>query len=195
MGRGAETMDRKAFLATLVGAASATLAGCQGNSGQLPTARGLARLGKLGQLERPLAIAMWDFSWILRHHRLGEFADWDGVLDELVLRGYDAVRIDCMPQFVARGPDAVSRVGPVSTAPPGSAPIPGINKHRRIHDRPTIRCGISSSPLSRSTSTRCGSGMEGRSGVGQDPLSRASSFFLSVGRRSAYAERPRRGLG
>ncbi len=70
-----------------------------------PTAGARARPGRLGQLERPLAIAMWDFSWILRHHRLGEFADWDRVLDDLVLRGYNAVRIDCMPQFVASGPD------------------------------------------------------------------------------------------
>ena len=105
MARGAETMDRKAFLARLAGAASLTLASCQGHSGQQPIARSQARLDKLGQLKRPLAIAMWDFSWILRHHRLGEFADWDGVLDGLVLRGYNAVRIDCMPQFVASGPD------------------------------------------------------------------------------------------
>jgi len=27
----------------------------------------------ISKTEKPLAIAMWDFSWILRHHRYGEF--------------------------------------------------------------------------------------------------------------------------
>lgn len=55
----------------------------------------------LAKLEKPLAIAMWDFSWILRHHRYGEFEDWERCLGELVERGYDAIRIDTMPQYVA----------------------------------------------------------------------------------------------
>ncbi len=46
---------------------------------------------------------MWDFSWLLRHHRLGEFEDWDEVLDGLALRGYNAIRIDCFPHLVAAG--------------------------------------------------------------------------------------------
>lgn len=49
------------------------------------------------------AIAMWDFSWILRHHRLGEFEDWNKVLDELCERGYDSLRIDAMPHLIAPG--------------------------------------------------------------------------------------------
>jgi Sugar-binding cellulase-like len=57
---------------------------------------------------RPLAIAMWDFSWILRHHRLGEFENWDAVLDQLADRGYNAIRIDAMPHLVA--PDAEGRI-------------------------------------------------------------------------------------
>ena len=28
---------------------------------------------KVSELKKPVAIAMWDFSWILRHHRYGEF--------------------------------------------------------------------------------------------------------------------------
>jgi len=55
----------------------------------------------ISQTKNPLAIAMWDFSWILRHHRYGEFENWDKVLKELVERGYNAIRIDAMPQFVA----------------------------------------------------------------------------------------------
>ena len=57
-------------------------------------------LPTIRQLKRPVAIAMWDFSWLLRHP-LGEFSDFDRVLDELAERGYDAVRIDAFPQLVA----------------------------------------------------------------------------------------------
>lgn len=56
---------------------------------------------RVSQLGKPVAIAMWDFSWILRHHRYGEFENWDIVLEGLADRGYNAVRIDAMPQFVA----------------------------------------------------------------------------------------------
>ena len=60
-------------------------------------------------LSDPVAIAMWDFSWLMRHepgHPVGsEFADWDKVLDELVERGYNAVRIDAFPNLVAAGAD------------------------------------------------------------------------------------------
>ena len=62
---------------------------------------------RLKQLKQPLAIAMWDFSWLLRHHRLGAFADWDKTLDALVLRGYDAIRIDCFPHLVSADNDGV----------------------------------------------------------------------------------------
>jgi len=61
--------------------------------------------GRLSDLKNPLAIAMWDYSWILRHHRYGEFEDWDKVLNELSIRGYNAIRIDAMPQFVAADSD------------------------------------------------------------------------------------------
>ncbi len=59
----------------------------------------------LNYLKKPLAIAMWDFSWILRHHRYGEFEDWDRVLEELAERGYNAIRIDAMPQYIASDSD------------------------------------------------------------------------------------------
>ena len=55
----------------------------------------------LMKLKNPLAIAMWDYSWILRHHKYGEFEDWNKVLNELAERGYNAIRIDVMPQFIA----------------------------------------------------------------------------------------------
>ncbi len=63
---------------------------------------------RVSKLMKPVAIAMWDFSWILRHHRYGEFENWDKVLEELAERGYNAVRIDAMPQFVAADSDGKS---------------------------------------------------------------------------------------
>lgn len=64
--------------------------------------QGMRRVSKLQQ---PVAIAMWDYSWILRHHRYGEFENWDEVLEALAERGYNAIRIDAMPQFVASSSD------------------------------------------------------------------------------------------
>jgi hypothetical protein len=55
----------------------------------------------LMKMKNPLAIAMWDYSWLLRHHMYGDFEDWDIVLDQFVERGYNALRIDCFPQFIA----------------------------------------------------------------------------------------------
>ena len=60
---------------------------------------------RISNLKKPLAIAMWDYSWILRHHRYGEFEDWNAVLGGLAERGYNAIRIDAMPQFVAADTD------------------------------------------------------------------------------------------
>ena len=57
------------------------------------------------QLKKSVAIAMWDFSWLLRHDRGCEFADWDGALDGLVKRGYNAIRLDVFPALVARRTD------------------------------------------------------------------------------------------
>ncbi len=59
----------------------------------------------ISQIKKPLAIVMWDFSWILRHHKYGEFENWDRVLGELAERGYTAIRFDVMPQFVASTKD------------------------------------------------------------------------------------------
>ena len=52
---------------------------------------------------RPRAITMWDFSWLERRWDGAGFEDWDSVLDELVVRGYNAVRIDAYPHLVAAG--------------------------------------------------------------------------------------------
>ena len=52
--------------------------------------------------DKALAINMWDYTWLLRTHNGGGFEDWEKALDELMSRGYNALRIDCFPQFVAK---------------------------------------------------------------------------------------------
>jgi hypothetical protein len=54
----------------------------------------------------PLAIAMWDFSWLERRWPGAGFEDWDQVLDEFTERGYNAVRIEAYPQLIAADPEA-----------------------------------------------------------------------------------------
>lgn len=49
-----------------------------------------------------LAIAMWDFSWLLRRQAPeDEYANWERSLDELVERGYNCVRIDAFPHLIS----------------------------------------------------------------------------------------------
>jgi hypothetical protein len=56
-------------------------------------------------IERPLAITMWDFSWLERRWSGAGFEDWNLVLDDLKARGYDAIRIDAYPHLLAVGPE------------------------------------------------------------------------------------------
>ena len=54
----------------------------------------------------PVAITMWDFSWLLRRSGAqAEYADVDRVLDELAERGYQSVRIDAFPHWIAADVD------------------------------------------------------------------------------------------
>lgn len=54
--------------------------------------------------KHPRAITMWEFSWIERRWPGAGYEDWDRALDELHLRGYNAVRIDPFPHFLATDP-------------------------------------------------------------------------------------------
>lgn len=54
--------------------------------------------------KHPRAITMWEFSWIERRWLGAGYEDWDRALDELVERGYNAVRIDPFPHLLAADP-------------------------------------------------------------------------------------------
>jgi hypothetical protein len=99
-------MERRDFLiqstAAMAGSLLAsTLVGCQKKPGAVQPEKILP----ISRQEKPMAIAMWDFSWILRHHRYGTFENWDQVLEGLAERGYNAIRMDAMPQLVAADPE------------------------------------------------------------------------------------------
>ena len=53
----------------------------------------------------PLAITMWEFSWLERRWPGAGYEDWDQALSELVERGYDAVRIDAFPHLIHHDPE------------------------------------------------------------------------------------------
>lgn len=49
-----------------------------------------------------LTIAMWDFSWLTMHYPGGAFENYDKVTDELLERGFNAVRIDAFPLLIGK---------------------------------------------------------------------------------------------
>lgn len=67
---------------------------------------------KLHELTEPLAITMWDFSWLERSWPGAGYEDWDHALDELSERGYNAVRIDAYPHLLALDPTATWTIKP-----------------------------------------------------------------------------------
>lgn len=61
----------------------------------------------------PLAITMWDFSWLERRWEGAGYEDWDRALDGLCERGYNAVRIDAFPHLIAADPGKTWTLKPV----------------------------------------------------------------------------------
>ncbi|HLF35803.1 MAG TPA: cellulase-like family protein, partial [Cyclobacteriaceae bacterium] len=54
-----------------------------GQSLAIGSKHGQANKYGIRNIEKNLAIAMWDFSWMLRHYKGGGFEDWDKALYEL----------------------------------------------------------------------------------------------------------------
>lgn len=94
-------MNRRSFLASSV-------AGLVSGGAQAANETAAARSSgtRLRNLQHPLAITMWDFSWLERRWPGAGYENWDQALDELVRRGYDAVRIDAYPHLLAANPNA-----------------------------------------------------------------------------------------
>lgn len=63
---------------------------------------------KITDLKEPVAITMWDSSWLRRRYAGGGFESFDQALDELKERGYNAVRIDAFPHMIASLPDGTN---------------------------------------------------------------------------------------
>ena len=98
-------MKRRQFLNQSAGLALGTL----GASGlpmeakdTAPSPRSTRR--RIGD-PRPLAITMWEFSWLERRWPGAGYEDWDLALSELADRGYDAVRIDAFPHLIRHDPE------------------------------------------------------------------------------------------
>lgn len=68
---------------------------------------------QIAKMTYPLAITMWDFSWLERRWPGAGYEDWDLILDELKERGYDAVRIDPYPHLLAIDPQREWELLPV----------------------------------------------------------------------------------
>jgi hypothetical protein len=114
-------------------------------------AAGTTQLGtRLNTLHHPLAITMWDFSWLERRWPGAGYEDWDHALDSLVERGYDAVRIDAYPHFLAVDPNATWELIPAWSAQDWGSPAknrvqvqPALNQFIRKCAQRKLRVGLS----------------------------------------------------
>jgi hypothetical protein len=94
-------LNRRTFLQATASMAATSLLH-NDRPAQADAASGVTLSGH--RLTHPLAITMWDFSWLERRWPGAGYEDWDQALDELKERGYDAVRIDAYPHLVAADP-------------------------------------------------------------------------------------------
>lgn len=82
---------------------------------------------------RPRCITMWDFSWIERRWPGAGYENWPQVLDELLDRGYDAIRLDAFPHLIAAEPEKEWMLLPVWYVQDWGSPA--VNKISRIQAR------------------------------------------------------------
>lgn len=106
---------------------------------------------QLTNITHPLAITMWDFSWLERRWPGAGYEDWDMVLDELKERGYDAVRIDPYPHLLAMNPHREWELLPVWTQQAWGSPAlnrvtiqPALNQFLAKCQAREIRVALSS---------------------------------------------------
>ncbi len=97
-------------------------------------------------LRHPRAIAMWDISWLLRRWPGAGFEDWDRALDELVERGYDAVRLEAFPHLLSVDPDAEWEFIPGADCHDWAAPCRCGLGRGRLSPTSSAAAGIAASP-------------------------------------------------
>lgn len=98
-------MKRRSFLQNSAAAILGTMTGAKGYAAGNKTAAEARGANKISSGPCPLAITMWEFSWLERRWPGAGYEDWDLALSELVDRGYDAVRIDPFPHLIAHDPE------------------------------------------------------------------------------------------
>ena len=86
----------------------------------------------------PMAVAMWDYSWLTRREgRQAEYLDFDAILDDFVMRGYNCLRIDAFPHLIAaddngRRQDEFTMRGQATGFPWGNTLETTINPRREL---------------------------------------------------------------
>jgi len=103
------------------------------------------------KLTYPLAITMWDFSWLERRWPGAGYEDWEQALDDLKARGYDAVRIEAAPHLVAADPTREWELLPLWNQQTWGSPAlnrvrvqPHLNRFIEACARRGLRVGLSS---------------------------------------------------
>ena len=93
-------MDRRVFIRQTAVAALGSLAAFDLSKASAKSEMAFAGEGKISSQ----AITMWDFSWLERRWPGAGYEDWDQVLDELLERGDNAIRVDAYPHLIAENP-------------------------------------------------------------------------------------------
>ncbi len=98
-------MNRRNFIGNSAGVTLGTMTGINGCSADHQSSSEIQTLFKATAQACPLAITMWEFSWLERRWPGAGYEDWDQALSELVDRGYDAIRIDAFPHLIYNDPE------------------------------------------------------------------------------------------
>lgn len=145
-------MDRRKFIKSSLSAAFAGVLMANGIPSLASDSSGkYRRKGRIPGVKYCRAITMWDFSWLERRWPGAGFEDWDKALDELVDRGYNAVRIEAYPHLISAGAEKEWTLNEVWSQQMWGSPDlnrvqvqPNLNRFIRKCKKRDIRVGLSS---------------------------------------------------